>query len=132
MRRLVAAARVGHLGSVGADGQPHVVPVCYAIVNDVAYSAVDHKPKRSTALKRIANLTATGRACLLVDHYSEDWSLLWWVRLDGRGRVVGDPDEVAQALVALQAKYHQYVERAPTGPVLAVDPTRWSGWSATG
>jgi PPOX class probable F420-dependent enzyme len=132
MRRLVATARVGHLGTVGADGRPHVVPVCFAVVDDVAYTAVDHKPKRSTALQRIANVTATGHACLLVDDYSEEWSRLWWVRLDGSGRVVDDPDEVARALVALRAKYHQYAERTPTGPVLAVDATRWSGWSASG
>jgi PPOX class probable F420-dependent enzyme len=129
MRELVESARVGHLGTVSADGRPHVVPICFALVGQVVYSAVDHKPKRSTHLRRIDNLTATGHAGLLVDHYSEDWAALWWVRLDGRGRVVGDPDEQAQALASLQGKYHQYAERPPTGPVLAVDVTRWSGWS---
>jgi PPOX class probable F420-dependent enzyme len=132
MRELVESARVGHLSTVGADGRPHVVPVCFSLVDQVAYSAVDHKPKRSTRLRRIANVTATGHACLLVDHYSEDWSALWWVRLDGHGRVVDDPREQEHALAGLRAKYRQYGELSPTGPVLAVDVTRWSGWSATG
>jgi PPOX class probable F420-dependent enzyme len=131
MRQLAETARVGRLGTVSAAGQPHLVPVCFVLVGDSAYSAVDHKPKRTTRLRRIANVTATGHACLLVDEYSEDWSALWWVRMDGHGRVLDDPDEVALAVAALRDKYRQYAELAPTGPVLAVDVTRWSAWSAS-
>lgn len=135
MRGLVEPARVGHLGTVGADGRPHVVPVCFAVLgsggSEVAYTAVDHKPKRGTRLRRVTNLTETGAGCLLVDSYAEDWSALWWVRLDGRGRVVHDPDEAGRGLDALIAKYEQYAAQPPTGPVLALDITRWSGWSAT-
>jgi PPOX class probable F420-dependent enzyme len=130
MRRVVESAPVGHLGTVGTDGYPHVVPVCFALASDVIYSAVDHKPKRSTRLRRIANIEATRRACLLVDKYSNDWSQLWWVRIDGRARVVDDPSEARRAIAALMAKYEQYAERPPTGPVVAVEADQWSGWSA--
>lgn len=132
MRRLAETARVGHLGTAGVDGQPHVVPVCFVLIDEIAYTAVDHKPKRTTQLRRIANVTATGHACLLVDHYREDWSSLWWVRLDGCGRVADDPDEAGRAIAGLRDKYQQYVDLPPAGPVLALDVTRWSGWSATG
>lgn len=132
MRQLVESARVGHLATVGAERHPHIVPVCFALEGDIAYTAVDHKPKRSTRLRRIDNLMATAQACLMVDEYSEDWSTLWWVRLDGHGRVADDPDEVSRALRALGTKYVQYAEQPPTGPVLAMDVTRWSGWSAKG
>src|SRR5215469_3927295 len=84
MRRRVVSARVGHLGT--AAPMPHVVPVCYALVGETAYTAVDHKPKRSTRLQRVANVEATGRACLLADEYDEDWTRLWWVRIDGPAR----------------------------------------------
>jgi PPOX class probable F420-dependent enzyme len=130
MRRVIESASVGRLGTVGTDRQPHVVPICFALSGDVIYSAVDHKPKRSARLRRVANIEATGRACLLVDEYSDDWSRLWWVRVDGRGRVVGDADEARAAVAALIAKYEQYVERPPTGTVIAVEADRWSGWSA--
>jgi PPOX class probable F420-dependent enzyme len=129
-RHLVESARVGHLATTGSDGQPHIVPVCFALVGDVVYSAVDHKPKRSTRLRRIANIQATGRACLLVDEYDEDWTRLWWVRADGPARVVDDPAESRRAVAALSAKYPQYAERPPTGAVLAIDVSRWSEWSA--
>src|SRR6266536_2061058 len=126
MRQLVESARVGHLGTAGpaahvgpdppAGPHPHVVPVCYALVGDTVYSVVDHKPKRSTRLRRIANVEATGRACLLVDRYDEDWTRLWWVRLDGPARVVDDAAEARRAVDALVAKYPQYAEHRPSGP----------------
>jgi PPOX class probable F420-dependent enzyme len=129
-RRLVESARVARLGTVSDDGLPHVVPVCFVLLGDVVYSAVDDKPKRGTRLRRLANIEATRRACLLVDEYREDWSALWWVRLDGEGRLVDDPAEAARARVALTVKYPQYADRPPRGPVLAVAVTRWSAWSA--
>ena len=132
IRRLAASARVGRLATVGADGRPHLVPVCFVLLGDTAYSAVDHKPKRSSRLRRLVNVEATGHTCLLADRYSEDWSTLWWVRLDGRARVVADPAEAGRAVAALVDKYIQYAERAPTGPVLAIDVSRWVGWSAQG
>lgn len=130
IRGRVATAQVGRLATVGGDGRPHAVPICFALQGETVYSAVDHKPKRATQLRRVANLTETGRACLLVDEYTEDWSTLWWVRLDAAGRVVDDPAERAAAVAALVEKYPQYRERPPAGPVIALDVTRWSGWSA--
>ncbi len=132
MRRRVIAARVARLATVGADARPHLVPVCFAVDGDTVYSAIDHKPKGGTDLRRLDNLRATGHACLLVDHYSEDWSALWWVRLDGRGRVTEDPRDAARAMAALGAKYRQYIAEPPGGPIIAIEVTRWSGWSATG
>jgi PPOX class probable F420-dependent enzyme len=130
MRQLVEPARVARLATVGVDGRPHLVPVCFALVGDSVYSAVDGKPKRSTNLQRIANVVATSSVCVIVDHYSDDWSQLWWVRLDGTGRVVEDAAETAKALAVLSNKYPQYVDLPPPGPVLAVDVTGWTGWSA--
>ena len=130
VRRLVESARVARLATVGGDGRPHLVPVCFVLRGDVVYSAVDHKPKRSHRLRRIANIESTGAVCLLVDEYREDWSRLWWIRLDGRGRVVSDPAEAGPALAALAAKYPQYGNRPPAGPVVAVDVDRWSHWAA--
>ena len=123
-RRLVESARVARLATVDADGRPHLVPLCFVLIDDVVYSAVDEKPKRGKQLRRLADLEATGRASLLVDEYHEDWSALWWVRLDGDGRVVADPAESARALAALTAKCPQYAERPPRGPVLAITVTQ--------
>ena len=131
MRRLVSTAPVGRLATVRRDGRPHVVPICFVVTNDVVYSAVDDKPKRHRHLQRISNVAATGAASLLIDEYDDDWSRLWWVRLDGRARLVDNAVEAERAILLLCNKYPQYRDQPPSGPVLAVDVERWVGWSAT-
>ena len=131
MRGLVPPAPIGRLATVRRDGRPHVVPICFVVTDDVVYSAVDDKPKRHEHLQRISNVTATGAASLLIDEYDEDWSRLWWVRLDGRARVVDDTAEAERAIRSLCDKYSQYRDQPPSGPVLALDVERWVGWSAT-
>jgi PPOX class probable F420-dependent enzyme len=120
----LAAARVGRLATVGADGRPHVVPVCFAVFEGTIVTAVDAKPKTTRALKRLENVRATGRASLLVDHYEEDWSRLWWVRVDGPAAVI----ESDAAIDALAAKYEQYRAARPAGPVIALTPAGWRAW----
>jgi PPOX class probable F420-dependent enzyme len=128
MRTRVAGARVGRLATVTDEGRPHLVPCCFALVGDTVYSAVDAKPKSTLALRRLANVRATGHASLLVDHYDDDWSALWWVRVDGAGRVVESGPERDTALAALATKYEQYRRTPPPGPVVALDITRWRAW----
>jgi PPOX class probable F420-dependent enzyme len=129
-----AQARVARLATAGADGRPHVVPVVFAVVEgadrDVIYSVVDDKPKRTTALRRLANVSENPAASALVDHYEDDWDRLWWVRADGSGRLLADLDEpeAAAAVARLRGRYPQ--QRA-IGTVLAIDVARWSGWAAT-
>ncbi len=121
-----AAARVARLATTGADG-PHIVPITFAVVGETIYHAVDHKPKRTTALKRIANLRHEPRCAVLADHYEEDWSRLWWVRADGVGAVLAPGH--AEAIQALCAKYPQYADHPPEGPVIAIAVSRWSDWT---
>src|SRR5262249_58816003 len=116
MRRLVESARVGRLATVGVDGVPHLVPIVFVLLDDVLYSAVDHKPKRGSRLRRFDNVRATGRACVLVDAYDEDWTALWWVRLDGRRRGLDDPSEACRALTALAGKDRHHARPPPAGP----------------
>src|SRR5262245_51784199 len=113
MRRRLATARVGRLATVTPEGRPHVVPCCFALDGDRIVSAVDAKPKTTPELRRLANLRARPRAALLVDHYAEDWSTLWWVRADGAGRVVEVGPERERALELLAAKYEQYARERP-------------------
>ncbi len=127
-RDRLAAARVGRLATVTADGRPHVVPCCFALVGDTAYSAVDAKPKSTLALRRLANLRGNPSGSLLVDHYAEDWTTLWWIRVDGDGRVVEDGPERDTALDALSHKYEQYRRQRPPGAVVALDITTWRAW----
>lgn len=127
----LAAARRGFLGTAGRNGRPHLVPICFVLDGDTCYSAVDWKPKRTARLRRLENVREQPWATLLVDHYEEDWSRLWWVRLDGRAVVLESGREFQRALGLLQARYEQYRSRPPSGPVLKLAIERWSGWSAS-
>jgi PPOX class probable F420-dependent enzyme len=130
-RELLGGARVARFATIAPDGRPRLVPICFALAGDVLYHAVDHKPKATRRLARLADLATDPRATVLADHYEEDWSALWWVRADGRARVledVGDP-EAARALDLLAERYAQYRARRPDGPVVALDIERLTGWA---
>ncbi|MFK0294049.1 TIGR03668 family PPOX class F420-dependent oxidoreductase [Streptomyces sp. NPDC090442] len=128
-------SRVARLATVDAEGRPHLVPVVFALTGNTLAFAVDHKPKRTTALKRLANLRTNPAVSLLVDEYDEDWDHLWWARADGTATVLppaADAEPSARHVRLLTEKYRtQYAERPPEGPVVAVTVTRWSGWHAT-
>jgi PPOX class probable F420-dependent enzyme len=132
-RELLGGARVARFATVARDGRPRLVPVCFALAGTVIYHAVDHKPKATRRLARLDDLAAHPRATLLADHYDDaDWSALWWVRADGRGRVLEDTaaTEAAHALDLLVRRYTQYREHRPAGPVVALDVERFTGWEA--
>ena len=135
-RRRFAGSRVARLATVGPDGAPHLVPIVFALEGDRIWSAVDHKPKRTTALRRLANVAANPRVAVLADHYDdEDWEALWWVRADGEARVLRTDDPAAErdrarAVAALVDRYALYRRRPPAGSAIAIDVLRWTGWSA--
>jgi PPOX class probable F420-dependent enzyme len=128
MREQVRKARVARLATLDEAGRPHLVPICFVLDGETLYSAVDEKPKRSKRLKRIENIRRHPEVSVLVDHYEEDWSRLWWVRLDGAAEVLDDGLERERALALLAAKYDQYRGEPPTGAVIAVRIEAWRGW----
>jgi PPOX class probable F420-dependent enzyme len=131
MRKRFGSARVARLATVDADGRPHLVPLCFALVGDRIVSVVDAKPKRTPELRRLANIRAQPRVSVLVDEYDEDWTTLWWVRADGVARIVGKGAERDDTVAALTGKYPQYEKQPPAGPVVAITVERWRGWTAT-
>ena len=130
MRERVAAARVGRLATVTAAGRPHAVPCCFAIEGETAYTAVDDvKAKSTLQLRRLDNIRHHPEVTLLVDHYEEDWSALWWIRLDGRAHVApAGSAEHTTAAALLAEKYEQYASRPPPGAVIVVDIEAWRAW----
>ncbi len=130
-RERFAEARVARLATVSAAGKPHIVPVTFAVAGDVVYTAVDAKPKATRDLQRLRNLRARPQAALLADHYSDDWSQLWWARADGEATVTDDAGAMAEPVRLLAARYGQYRPNPPAGPVIILRVSRWTGWSAS-
>lgn len=131
MRELVAGTDVARLATVRPDGRPHLVPITFAFQGERIVTAVDRKPKSTRDLQRLANIRHDPRVSVLVDHYQEDWSGLWWVRIDGDAEIVEDPADAPTALEALVERYRQYHEDPPEGPLVVIRPTGWRGWSAS-
>ena len=82
-RERFAAASHALLATADRSGAPHIVPIVFALAGDTIYNAVDRKPKRTTALRRLDNVRENPRAAVLAEHYDEDWTKLWWVRETG-------------------------------------------------
>ncbi|GAC1456696.1 MAG: TIGR03668 family PPOX class F420-dependent oxidoreductase [Candidatus Limnocylindrales bacterium] len=130
---LLATARVAHLATVGADGRPHVIPICFAWVPPILYSAIDGKPKRRTALRRLRNIVDTGRAAVVVDSWNEDWSKLAYVLVEGAATILTDGIERDEALLLLTAKYPQYDDLPLVDNiVIRVTTDRQVTWSGAG
>lgn len=125
-----AAAPLAVLATAALDGQPHLIPVVFAVTHDVLYTAVDAKRKSTQHLRRLANIAANPRVSLLVEHYSDDWHELWWVRADGIATLHEAGDEMAIGYSLLRAKYPQYDRIALDGPVVSVAINQWRSWQA--
>ena len=131
-RDRLAGSPVARLATLRADGTPRLVPITFVLLGDLLCSAVDDvKPKRSPRLARLDDVRRDPRVALVADRYADDWSALWWVRVDGTAEVHETGPLRADALAALCAKYPQYAAAPPDGPVLVITPERWTGWTAT-
>jgi coenzyme F420-0:L-glutamate ligase / coenzyme F420-1:gamma-L-glutamate ligase len=129
----LSRARVAHLATADADGQPHVVPITFALHDGRVYSALDAKPKRVAGrqLRRVRNIQANPRVSVVVDHYAEDWSHLGYVLLIGTARLLETGAEADAARAVLHAKYPQYTadpRHLADALLIVVEPTRVVCW----
>jgi PPOX class probable F420-dependent enzyme len=129
---LVDSAPVGHLGLLDSDGRPRVMPVTFARVGGSFWSAIDSKPKRAHGedVARVRWLRASPRAALTIDRYDDDWSRLAWVQVLCAASVV-DAEGRADVLDALAARYPQYRDEPPPGPLIELRPERVLWWRAS-
>ena len=128
---LLSSARVGHLATADTQGSPHVAPVCFAAGAESIYSVLDQKPKRAslTRLRRVKNIQANPQVTLLVDHYEEDWSRLWYIMVGGRGELLLEGEERIGAVDILGAKYRQYQTMdIDKNPVIKITPGKIVSW----
>jgi PPOX class probable F420-dependent enzyme len=127
-----ARSPVLRLATAGADGRPHLVPCTFAVDGSGRIViGIDNKPKASANLRRLRNISENPRVSLLVDHYADDWTQLWWVRADGTAAVAAAGAEQAGHWDLLRARYPQYEGQVLDGPVIVVTVERWSGWTFT-
>jgi PPOX class probable F420-dependent enzyme len=127
---MFAESPVAMLATVGPDGAPHLVPVVFAVHGDVCHTAVDAKRKSTKKLRQVGQHRGQPQVTMLVDHYDDDWSQLWWVRADGMASIHYSGEEMATGYALLRRKYLQYQRIALDGPVVTVEVQRWASWQA--
>jgi coenzyme F420-0:L-glutamate ligase / coenzyme F420-1:gamma-L-glutamate ligase len=127
-------ARVAHLATASAAGEPHAIPVCFALDGNHLYTAIDAKPKRVPRenLRRVKNLRENPHVSLVVDHYEEDWTRLRYVLILGRADVVEAGPDWQAAWRLLREKYPQYqaMPDLGRGPVIRIVPERVVAWQS--
>lgn len=136
VERIADAAPVARLGQLDEEGHPQALPFVFARTGDALWSPVDGKPKKHARLSRLAWIAKHPEVCVLVDHYADDWSRLWWLKLYCHAEVFrGSHPEWEQAITKLGQKYDQYAATA----MFSGDPTmirfewrEWKSWSAGG
>ena len=129
-RRFVDKNRVGHLATAEKNGMPHVIPVCYALADDMLYVTIDEKPKRrDMPLKRLRNILENPNAAFVADRWDEDWSRLGWVMLRGAAEILYDGPEHDRAQAMLRERYPQYrAMNLAELPVIALRIERATSW----
>lgn len=131
-RRFAEAHRVARLATSSAAGEPHVVPICYALAGESFYFVVDEKPKATRmGLKRLRNLEENPRAAVVIDDYDDDWARLAYLLVRGPASLVGDDAEYARVLTLLRARYRQYMAmplRRETHPMVRIVAERVHFW----
>jgi PPOX class probable F420-dependent enzyme len=134
VRRKLRQARVARFATLDAQGRPHIVPICFAYVANVLYTAIDQKPKRVSPerLARVRNISAVPHVALLIDEYDEDWTQLWYILLRGKAKLIprSAHKEHARALGKLRAKYPQYAlgMLPDDAPIVRIDLKRATSW----
>jgi PPOX class probable F420-dependent enzyme len=127
----IRAARVAHLATAGADGQPHVIPICFVFDRKHFYSPIDEKPKRTAPakLRRVINVQTNPQTALVIDRYSENWKQLAYVLISGTATILHRGAAHAEAVRRLRRKYPQYRHMAiHSRPMIQIRPVRWIFW----
>jgi PPOX class probable F420-dependent enzyme len=129
VRTFIRAARVAHLATADSGGEPLVVPICFVFDGKEFFSPIDEKPKRTTRLRRLRNISENPQVCLVVDHYEEDWRHLAYVLVRGTAKILTRGDRHRRAVRLLRRKYPQYRTMAlDERPVIAIKPKQFRIW----
>lgn len=126
-------SRRGVLGTVGPEGRPNVLPICFTWAGDVLWTPIDGKPKSTDNLQRLRDVKANPQVTFMVDRWDEDWTRLAWLQAHGSASVLPEGPETEKAHAALRDKYPQYdYIELEAGPVIRIDVDRWVGWAGDG
>ena len=121
------------MATVDESGKPLVLPVCFASEGTFIYSPIDKKPKSVSAgkLKRVRNIISNPNISLAIDNYVENWSMLYYLIIQGTAEMIYEGEEYKNSLKILTKKYAQYDEmglESLGAPVIKITPEKIISW----
>jgi len=134
LKSLIQDSRIAYLSTVSDRDHPHIVPICFVLLNQNFYSLLDDKPKNVLLLKlkRVQNIISNPNVALIVNHYEDDWDKLWHILIKGNGSLVTNELERRAAVKSLKQKYRQYLQMdVDSNPVIKIRPTSIVSWGTT-
>jgi PPOX class probable F420-dependent enzyme len=124
--KLLARERACRVATVGRDGMPHVVPVCHVVVDGKVYFGTGSQGQK------VRNLEANPHIAVLVDLYSEDWTSLRGVMVQGTATLIRRGPQFRKIRTHLYQKYPQYPAESgleeSDDMIVEVAPARVSSW----
>ncbi|MFH5801786.1 TIGR03668 family PPOX class F420-dependent oxidoreductase [Haladaptatus sp. CMAA 1911] len=131
-RDYITRARIGRLATADRDGRPHLVPICFSLLDETIVTPIDEKPKKRspTTLQRSQDINENSCVTLLIDHYTENWSKLGWIQIRGTAThlLPNEPDHTP-AVFSLRQKYEQYANHAlEERPIIRIMPGSVLTW----
>jgi PPOX class probable F420-dependent enzyme len=138
-KSIIHKARVARLATVDLECKPHLVPIVFVFDNDrdFYFIPIDEKTKQSKAenLKSVRNIKENPSVALLIDEYSEDWTKLYFIMIQGRASIIGgkklDQNEMSlleKAHKLLRNKYRQYEKIGVGEYVIMTMPQKVIAW----
>jgi PPOX class probable F420-dependent enzyme len=134
----IQRARVARLATVGSELKPHLVPTVFVFDGSHFFIPIDEKRKKAKPenLRRIKNIQGNPNVALLIDEYSEDWTRLAFVMIQGKASVM-ESRKQADILLLLQAqeelatKYIQYQKIGIGEMCIMIKPEKVVSWRSS-
>jgi PPOX class probable F420-dependent enzyme len=137
IKEFIQRVRVARLATIDSEFKPHLVPVVFVFDGNHFFIPVDEKRKKTKPekLRRIKNIQVNPNVALLIDEYSEDWSRLAFVMIQGTALVVKSRPQadiqLKHALKELTTKYTQY-QKIGTGEMcIIIKPEKVASWRSS-
>ena len=136
IEEFIEKARVARLATVDKTFKPPLVPVVFVFDGNHFFIPIDQKRKsvKPQGLKRIKNLQDNSDVALLIDMYSEDWTKLAFVMIQGKASIITSKTQwnidVKEAYNKLTTKYLQYQKIGLSEMCIIIKPEKIVSWGA--
>lgn len=134
VEEFIGRARVARLATANSESKPHLVPVVFVFDGNHFFIPIDEKRKKTVKpekLKRVKNINENPNVALLIDEYSEDWTKLAFVMIQGKASIAGKTQgnmQLQEAYEKLTAKYPQYQKIGLGKVCIVIKPEKVTTW----